>query len=92
MGGQAAGALSLKQPTVPAQIVVQRLTTSFPSDRLATALTPLGRLRKTHYLLRYLTDPALQRTVPRHLNKGEDRHQLPRRVFFADQGECTTGD
>ena len=26
------------------------------------------------------------------LNKGEYRHKLPRRIFFADQGEFTTGD
>ena len=26
------------------------------------------------------------------LNKGAYRHKLPRRIFFADQGECTTGD
>ena len=26
------------------------------------------------------------------LNKGEYRHKLPRWIFFADQGEFTTGD
>lgn len=26
------------------------------------------------------------------LNKGEYRHKLPRRIFFADQGEFSTGD
>lgn len=26
------------------------------------------------------------------LNKGEYRHKLPRRIFFANQGEFTTGD
>ena len=26
------------------------------------------------------------------LNKGEYRHKLPCRIFFADQGEFTTGD
>ena len=44
------------------------------------------------HILRYLTDPQLRRTVQRQLNKGEYRHKLPRRVFFADQGEFTTGD
>ena len=28
----------------------------------------------------------------RQLNKGEYRQKLPRRIFFADQGEFTTGD
>jgi TnpA family transposase len=85
-------ALSLKQRTVPAHIVVQRLTNSFPSDRLAKAFTNLGRIIKTQYILRYLTDPQLRRTVQRQLNKGEYRHKLPRWIFFADQGEFTTGD
>ncbi|MDH3675692.1 MAG: transposase, partial [Anaerolineae bacterium] len=39
-----------------------------------------------------LTDPQLRRTVQRQLNKGEYRHKLPRRIFFTDQGEFTTGD
>jgi len=42
--------------------------------------------------LRYLTEPELRRTVQLQLNKGEYRHRLPRRIFFADQGEFTTGD
>lgn len=85
-------ALSLKQRTVPAHIVVQRLINSFPSDRLSKAFTHLGRIIKTQYILRYLTDPVLRRMVQRQLNKGEYRHKLPRRIFFANQGEFTTGD
>jgi TnpA family transposase len=85
-------AFSLKQRTAPAHVIVQRLTNSFPSDRLSKAFTNLGRILKTEYILRYLTDPELGRTVQLQLNKGEYRHKLPRRIFFADQGEFTTGD
>ena len=85
-------ALSLKQRTAPAHVVVQRLTNSFPSDRLSKAFTNLGRIIKTQYILRYLTDLELRQTVQLQLNKGEYRHRLPRRIFFADQGEFTTGD
>jgi TnpA family transposase len=84
-------ALSLKQRTAPAHVIVQRLTNSFPSDRLSKAFTNLGRIIKTQYILRYLTDRELRRTVQLQLNKGEYRHKLPRRIFFADQGEFTTG-
>lgn len=84
--------LSLKQRTVPAHIVVQRLLNSFPADRLSKAFTNLGRILKTQYILRYLTEPELRRLVQRQLNKGEYRHKLPRWIFFADQGEFTTGD
>ena len=85
-------ALSLRQRTVPAHIVVQRLVSSSPSDRLSKAFTNLGRIIKTQYILHYLTDPELRRTVQKQLNKGEYRHKLPRWIFFANQGEFTTGD
>jgi TnpA family transposase len=85
-------ALSLKQRTAPAHVIVQRLTNSFPSDRLSKAFTNLGRIIKTQYIMRYLTDFELRQTVQLQLNKGEYRHKLPRRIFFADQGEFTTGD
>ena len=85
-------AISLKKRTAPAHVIVQRLTNSFPSDRLSKAFTNLGRILKTQYILRYLTEPGLRQTVQLQLNKGEYRHKLPRRIFFADQGEFTTGD
>lgn len=85
-------ALSLKQRTAPAHVIVERLTNSYPSDRLSRAFTHYGRIIKTRYILRYLTDPDLRRTVQIQLNKGEYRHKLPRWMFFANQGEFTTGD
>ena len=85
-------ALSLKQRTVPAHIVVQRLINRYPADRLSKAFTSLGRIIKTQYILRYLTVPELRRTVQRQLNKGEYRHKLPHWVFFTDQEGFTTGD
>jgi TnpA family transposase len=85
-------ALSLKKRTAPAHVIVQRLTNSFPSDRLSKAFTHLGRILKTEYILRYLTDSELRQKVQLQLNKGEYRHKLPRWIFFANQGEFTTGD
>jgi TnpA family transposase len=85
-------ATSLKERTAPAHVIVERLTNSFPSDRLAKAFTNLGRIIKTEYILRYITDKDLRRTVQLQLNKGEYRHNLPRWIFFANQGEFTTGD
>jgi len=77
---------SLKKRTAPAHIIVQRLTNSFPSDRLSKAFTNLGRIIKTEYILRYLTDTELRKKVQMQLNRGEYRHKLPRWVFFANQG------
>ena len=85
-------AISLKKRTAPAHVIVQRLTNNYPADRLSKAFTNLGRIIKTEYILRYLTDPDLRRTVQLQLNKGEYRHKLPRWIFFAGQGEFSTGD
>ncbi len=85
-------AQSLMNRTAPAHVIVQRLTSSFPSDRLSKAFTNLGRIIKTEYILRYITDPVLRRTVQLQLNKGEYRHKLARWIFFANQGEFGTGD
>lgn len=85
-------ASSLKKRTAPAHVVVQRLMSSSPSDRLTKAFISLGRIIKTEYILRYLTDADLRRAVQLQLNKGEYSHNLPRRIFFADQGQFTTGD
>ena len=56
------------------------------------AFTNLGRILKTLYIVRYLTDSSLRQMVQLQLNKGEYRHKLLRRVFFVDQAEFTTVD
>ncbi|WP_330925876.1 Tn3 family transposase [Candidatus Sororendozoicomonas aggregata] len=68
------------------------MTNRFPSDRLAEAFTNLGRIIKTEYILRYITDNDLRRIVQLQLNIGGYRHKLPRWIFFANQGEFTIGD
>ena len=86
-------AYSLEQRTTSAHIIVQRLTNSYPADRLSKAFTSLGRLIKTQYILTYLTDPELRRSVQLQLNKGEYRHRLSKHIFFGhtpafDQRVC----
>lgn len=85
-------AASLKSRVAPAHIVLHRLVNASPSDRLAKALTALGQLVKSIYILRYICDPALRQRVQRQLNRGESRHDLARVLFFANRGEFRTGD
>ena len=85
-------AASLKNRIVHAHVVAQRLVSSAASNRLAMALTHLGRLVKTIYLLRYVADPVLRQQVRTHLSRGEARHDLARSLFFADQGMFRSGD
>jgi TnpA family transposase len=47
-------AASLKDRLTPAHVVMQRLANANASDRLAGALSQLGRLMKTLHILRYI--------------------------------------
>lgn len=85
-------AASLKNRIVSAHVIAQRLARLGSSNRLAKALTHLGRWVKTIYLLRYIDDPVLRRRVAVQLNRGEMRHQLARYVAFANQGEFRSGN
>jgi TnpA family transposase len=85
-------AVSLKNRIVPADVIVKRLVNASPADRLSKALTELGRLVKTVYILQYIQDEQLRRTIGTQLNRGEHRQGVARHVFFADQGEFRTGD
>jgi TnpA family transposase len=83
---------SLKNRLTPAHVVMQRLTNANPADRVAKALTALGRLLKSIHILRYIHEEPLRRVIQLQLNRGEFRHILAKRLFFANQGAFRTGD
>src|SRR5207237_1478239 len=68
-------AASLRHRPAPAHIILTRLASSAPSDRLAKALTALGQALKSLYLLRYIQDEPLRAQMQLQLNRGERRHQ-----------------
>jgi TnpA family transposase len=83
---------SLKNRNTKASLIVNRLSRATPSDRLAKAITQLGRLIKTIFIFQYLDDEDLRRRIQNQLNRGEARHQLAKHLFFANQGEFRNGD
>ena len=85
-------AASLKKRLSPAHEIIRRLSKGSPSDKLSKTFTQLGRILKTQYILKYITDSDLRDKVQRQLNKGEHRHQLARCIFFANQGKFQVGD
>jgi TnpA family transposase len=85
-------AASLKNRIAPAHIILERLAGRSPSDNVAKALAALGRIVKTTYILRYLSDPQLRHPVQLQLNRGESRHQLAKHLFFANRGIFRTND
>lgn len=85
-------AASLWHHTAPADVVLKRLAGGAPSARLAKALAALGRVLTTIHILRYVQAVDLRPRIQRPLNRGELRHQLARRLFFANQGALQTRD
>jgi TnpA family transposase len=85
-------AASLRNRVASAHVVLQRLANASPADRVAKALTTLGRIIKIIYILRYIDEEDLRRRVQLQLNRGESRHALARWLFFANRGEFRPGD
>lgn len=85
-------AASLKDRLTPAHVVMQRLANANASDRLAGALTQLGRLMKTLHILRYIHEAPLRDAIQLQLNRGEFRHILAKSLFFANWGGFRSGD
>src|SRR3954462_2211899 len=77
-------AASLKDRLTPAHVVMQRLANANASDRLAGALSQLGRLMKTLHILRYIQEEPLRDAIQLQLNRGELRHILAKSLFFAN--------
>jgi len=62
------------------------------ADRLASALSHLGRLVKTIHILRYIHYASLRQAIQLQLNRGEFHHILAKWLFFANQGDFRVGD
>ena len=84
--------ISLKNQVAPAHLILKKLAARSHSDRVAKAITELGKLIKTIYILHYISKSELRRKVQLQLNRGESRHYLARHIFFANQGELKTSD
>jgi TnpA family transposase len=75
-----------------ALVQLMRLINASPADRVAKALTTLGRLAKTVHILHYIHEEPLRRAIQLQLNRGEFRHTLAKWLFFANQGAFRIGD
>ncbi len=80
-------ALSIRHGTVSASLLMRKLAAYPRQNRVARALTEMGKLERTAFLLEYFRDEALRRRVLIGLNKGEALHALARQLFFGRLGE-----
>jgi TnpA family transposase len=78
---------SLKVGTVHASTLIQALQRGGRPTTLARAISELGRIAKTLYLLNYIDDEHYRRRIQIQLNRGEGRHGVARHVFHGQRGE-----
>ncbi len=80
-------ASSIRHGTVSASLLMRKLAAYPRQNQVARALTELGKLERTAFLLEYFRDAALRRRILIGLNKGEALHALARQLFFGRLGE-----
>ena len=78
---------SLKLGTVSAVDLMRSLQKGNTPSSLSKAMSELGRIAKTLYLLPYLDDETYRRRILTQLNRGEGRHSLSRVVLHGQRGE-----
>jgi TnpA family transposase len=72
----------------PSQLL-KKLSAYSPQNELVLALREVGRVERTLFILRWITDPALQRRAQAGLNKGEAHHALKRAISLGRRGEIS---
>ncbi len=70
-----------------ASTLIQALQRGGRPTTLARAISELGRVAKTLYLLNYIDDEHYRRRIQNQLNRGEGRHSVARHVFHGQRGE-----
>ena len=80
-------ASSIRHGTVSASLLMRKLAAYPRQNQVARALTEMGKLERTSFLLEYFRDEALRRRILIGLNKGEALHALARQLFFGQRGE-----
>jgi TnpA family transposase len=79
-------AASIKAGTVAPSVILKKLAAFPRQNRLDFALSELGRLERTLFMLDWLESAELRRRCHAGLNKGESRHALAQAVFLHKQG------
>lgn len=78
---------SLKMHAVDAVELMQALQGGSRASSLARAISEVGRIAKSLYLLDYYDDESYRRRILNQLTRGERRHSLARAVFHGRKGE-----
>jgi TnpA family transposase len=83
-------ALAVQTGRVAASWILTRLNSYSRRNRLYRAFQELGRVLRTCYLLRWIDDYELRRTVTHEANKGEHYHDFAAYLNFGSRGVLRT--
>src|SRR5215813_1878458 len=78
--------LSIKAGRLTPSIILRRLGTYSRKNRLYFAMRELGRVIRTGFLLQYLADADLRRTILGAMNKSESFNGFLKWLFFGGEG------
>lgn len=78
---------TIKLKYTKASEILSRLGSYSKQHPLYRALKELGRIYKTIFLLRYMTETPLRQSIMKQLNKVELSHYFAKAVFFAQNQE-----
>ena len=78
---------SMALGTVRPSAILRKLAAYPRQNELALALREVGRVERSLFLLRWITDAALQRHAQLGINKGEAHHALKRAIALGRRGE-----
>jgi TnpA family transposase len=79
-------ALSIKSGRINASTILRRLGTYSRKNRLYQAFCELGRVIRTGFLLRYISDSQLRSTIQGATNKSEALNRFLKWTFFGGEG------
>jgi len=78
--------LSIKAGRITASTLLRKLGTYSRKNKLYVAMRELGRVVRTVFLLKYLSDPTLRRTIQGATNKSEAFNKFIQWVSFGGGG------
>ncbi|NPT60787.1 Tn3 family transposase [Paraburkholderia elongata] len=79
-------AVSIKAGTMTPSTILRRLGSESTKNKLYFAFRELGRVIRTLFLLKYLNDPELRRTIHAATNKSEQFNDFAQWLMFGGEG------
>ena len=79
-------AVSIKAGMITPSTLLRRLGSASRKNKLYFAFRELGRVIRTQFLLKYISDPELRRTINAETNKTEEFHDFAQWTFFGGEG------